>query len=447
VATILMPSSPIYGHVAPMLVIGADLVRRGHEVVVLTGRKYEDAVRRADLGFVPLPADVDYDDADLDAWLPGRDRFRGLAAVRYDLIGMFVRVIPGQHRALTAELASGRYDMVVSEGVFMGALPTLLIAPREQRVPIVNVSALPVTMTSIDSAPFGPALTPGRGPLARLRNRTMNALVHRGPLKPIQEAVVAALAEVGAPQPEGNFFDQPYRFDTTFQLSAAGIEYPRRELPASVRFVGPLRTAAARPVPLPSWWSDLDGDRPVVHVTQGTIDNVDPSKLIAPTIRALAGDDVLVVAATGGRPVDEVLRHFPAGLPENARVAEFLPYDELLPRTDVVVSNGGFGGVQQALAHGVPLVVAGATEDKPEVAARVQWSGAGVNLRSGRPSPAKVRRGIRRVLAHDTFRSAAGRLQAEIAAQGDPLEAIAEAVEAKTRRGSARASAERVLRG
>ena len=37
-----------------------------------------------------------------------------------------------------------------------------------------------------------------------------------------------------------------------------------------------------------------------------------------------------------------------------------------------MLTNGGYGGVQYALAHGVPLVVAGDTEDKPEVAARVE---------------------------------------------------------------------------
>ena len=62
----------------------------------------------------------------------------------------------------------------------------------------------------------------------------------------------------------------------------------------------------------------------------------------------------------------------------------------LLPHVDAMVTNGGYGGVQQALAHGVPLVVAGDSEDKPEVAARVQWSGAGINLHTGRPSPAMV---------------------------------------------------------
>ncbi|MFD1720014.1 glycosyltransferase [Amnibacterium endophyticum] len=426
---ILMPSSPIWGHIAPMLVVGEDLQRRGHEVVVLTGRKYEDAVRRHGLGFVPLPAGVDYDDADLDAWLPGRDRYKGLAAVRYDITGMFARTIPGQHRALTAELESGGYDLVLSEGVFMGALPTLLTVPRAERVPIISVSALPVTLTSEDTAPFGPALQPGSGPLARLRNRALNSVLHAGPLKPIQRAVVAALAEVGAPAPAGNFFDQPYRFDATFLLAAEGIEYPRRELPPTVRFLGPLRQAARRDAVLPSWWADVTGGRPVVHVTQGTIDNVDLGKLLVPALRALAAEDVLVVAATGGRPVAEVERAFPEGLPANARVAEFLPYDALLPRTSVVVSNGGFGGVQLSLAHGVPLVVAGTTEDKPEVAARVRWAGVGVDLRSGRPKPAAIRAGVRRVLADQRYAERARGLQRWMAEQGDPLDAIARTVE------------------
>ena len=51
-----------------------------------------------------------------------------------------------------------------------------------------------------------------------------------------------------------------------------------------------------------------------------------------------------------------------------------------------MVTNGGYGAVQRAVSTGVPLVVAGNTEDKPEVAARVAWSGAGINLRTGTPT-------------------------------------------------------------
>ncbi|HEY6426387.1 MAG TPA: nucleotide disphospho-sugar-binding domain-containing protein [Acidimicrobiales bacterium] len=106
--------------------------------------------------------------------------------------------------------------------------------------------------------------------------------------------------------------------------------------------------------------------------------------------------------------------------PTRVRLERFIPHDELLPYVDAMVTNGGYGGVQQALAHGVPLVVAGNSEDKPEVAARVQWSGAGINLRTGKPSKAMVARAVRRVLTHSTYRRRARALRAEIEAS-DPL--------------------------
>jgi UDP:flavonoid glycosyltransferase YjiC (YdhE family) len=140
-------------------------------------------------------------------------------------------------------------------------------------------------------------------------------------------------------------------------------------------------------------------------------------------MRALADDDVLVVATTGG-PDPEALR---AGLPANARLERFIPHDRLLPHVNVMVTNGGYGGVQQALANGVPLVVAGDSEDKPEVAARVQWSGSGVNLHTGHPSPAMVARAVRRVLSRRTYRARASGLQRQIAAS-DPLRDISAAL-------------------
>jgi UDP:flavonoid glycosyltransferase YjiC (YdhE family) len=50
----------------------------------------------------------------------------------------------------------------------------------------------------------------------------------------------------------------------------------------------------------PAWWSRLDGSRPVVLVTQGTIANEDPSQLIEPTLTSLAGEEVIIVDANGG---------------------------------------------------------------------------------------------------------------------------------------------------
>jgi UDP:flavonoid glycosyltransferase YjiC (YdhE family) len=161
----------------------------------------------------------------------------------------------------------------------------------------------------------------------------------------------------------------------------------------------------------PSWWGDLDGSRPVIHVTQGTVANENPD-LIAPTLAGLADEDVLVVVSTGGRPIKDLKL---GTLPANARIATFLSYPELLPRTSVMVTNGGYGGTQLGLAHGLPLIVAGISEDKLDVTARVAWSGAGINLKTAAPTAAQVRQAVRTVLADPRYRQRAQALQAEYA--------------------------------
>ena len=111
---------------------------------MLTGRKYRGAVESHAMTFRPLPEEVDYDDANLDAWLPGRKRFRSLAAGRYDIIGIFIRPLRSQYYAFADALASESYDAVVSETGFLGVLPVLLSLPAGHRIPIAGVSATPV---------------------------------------------------------------------------------------------------------------------------------------------------------------------------------------------------------------------------------------------------------------------------------------------------------------
>ena len=250
----------------------------------------------------------------------------------------------------------------------------------------------------------------------------MNWVTEHVVLRDIQRLAQRRLAETGSPPFSGFFIDLPTKVaDAYLQATVRGFEYPRRDLPASVRFVGPILAPPSTRFDRPAWWDELGAGRPVVHVTQGTLDNADPGRLLRPTIEALAGDDLLVVATTGG-PDPDPLR---AALPANVRVERFIPHDLLLPHVDVMVTNGGYGGVQAALAHGVPLVVAGDSEDKPEVAARVHWSGVGVDLRTGRPSPARLAEAVRRVVARPAYAARARALQAEIQ-RTRPLDTIAE---------------------
>ena len=158
--------------------------------------------------------------------------------------------------------------------------------------------------------------------------------------------------------------------------------------------------------------ADLDAGKPVIVLNQGTV-ATDPTELLQPGLAALADEDVLVVAVTGGRDPREL-----GALPANARAERYIPFDRLLPKADVLVTNAGFGAIQLALAAGVPIVAAGKTEDKVEVAARVGWSGVGINLRTQRPRQESITAAVRRVLSDDRFRQRAHELQGEITSAG-----------------------------
>lgn len=406
----LITCTPAHGHVMPLLQIARHLIARGDDVRFLTSARYADRVHAAGAQFLPLPAEADIDLDDADGAFPERRGLTGPAAIRFDITNLFIRPGAAQLAAVRTQLAAGRIDAVLTEPLFIGAA-LLSRLPREERPPVIALGIFPLGAKSRDTAPFGLGVTPRPGALGRLRNAVLTVIAERGIFGAVQrEADALCRREVGAPL-GGFVLDWTAHADALVQFAVPGFEYPRSDLRANVRFAGVLPVPAAT-VALPDWWSDLDGSRPVVHVTQGTVANSDFGQLVLPAMEGLAASDALVVVSTGGRPRTAL----PAALPANVRVAEYLPYDRLLPLADVVVTNGGYGGVQQALGHGVPLVVAGQTEDKVEVCARVGWSGAGINLRTSRPTAAQVARAVARVRSDTSFRTRARELAAEFGA-------------------------------
>ncbi|MFJ4223428.1 glycosyltransferase [Microbacterium sp. NPDC089695] len=406
----LITCTPAHGHVVPLLQVASHLVARGDSVAVLTSPRYAERVRAAGARFIALPDDADVDLDDPTASFPERAGLTGAAALRFDMSTLFIRPAAGQFEAIRAELAATPVDAVLTEPLFIGAA-LLQLLPRAERPPVVVLGIFPLGARSRDVAPFGLGITPMPGPLGRVRNAVLRTVAEKAIFGGVQREADEMARRVIGRDLGGFVLDWAGRADAYVQFTVPEFEYPRSDLPDTVRFAGPLPVSASAQE-LPAWWAELDGGRPIVHVTQGTVANADFSQLVEPTITALADADVLVVVSTGGRPVDAL----GTDLPRNVRVAEYLPYDRLLPRVDVLVTNGGYGGVQQALAHGVPLVVAGQTEDKVEVSARVGWSGAGVNLRTSTPTAAQVGGAVRRVLADVAYRRNAERIGAAMSA-------------------------------
>lgn len=405
----LITTTPAHGHVAPLLTIARHLIARRHRVRFLTGAKYADAVTAAGAEFLPIPPESDIDLDRAGELFPERAGLAGPAAIRFDLRNIFFTPARGQYDALVAAIEAEPTDAVLTEGLYLGAA-LLALRPRSERPPIVALGIFPLGAPSRDTAPFGVGMIPMGGWIGRLRNRVMTTIADKVIFGPVLEEADALAREIVGRSFEGSFLTWNVRADALVQFTVPSFEYPRSDLPSTVTFAGPLPWMPPAAVALPDWWDELDGSRPIVHVTQGTVANADFSSLVRPTIDGLAErDDLLIVVTTGGRPVDTL-----GPVPANVRVGSYLPYRELFPKLDVLVTNGGYGGVQQALAHGIPLVVAGQTEDKIEVTARVGWSGAGINLKTNKADAAKLARAVDTVLRDPSYRAAAQRIGADM---------------------------------
>jgi MGT family glycosyltransferase len=406
---LIAPLSPI-GHFGPLLNVAQGLVDRGDRVTMLTSASHAAQIRA--IGATPraIPAEADFDLTRLDIDLPGRADTSGIKRVNFDIVRLFVQPMPHQAQALSRLMAQTRFDAIIVDAGFFGILPFLL-GNRDARPPVLAYTTTPLMITSRDTAPSGMGLPPSSSLLGRLRNRALNVLSQKVLLRESHKAAAYLLDRMNSRPLPMFILDSGLLADRYISPTVPEFDYPRSDLPSHVRYVGAVHPAPSRGFRRPPWWSQLDGDRPVVHVTQGTIDNADLGKLLEPTIEALGGEDVILVATTGGRDVSELK----VALPMNTFVANYIPHDLLLPKVDVMVTNGGYGAVQRALAAGVPLVVAGNTEDKPEVAARVAWTGAGINLRTGTPTAGAVRAAVRDVLNDGRYLCRARDLEAAFA--------------------------------
>jgi MGT family glycosyltransferase len=404
-ARYLFAPMPITGHVNPGLPIARELVRRGHDVRWYGTTRFRRTVEAIGARWIPVRNAIRIDEEQMDAW-PGRPK-GGIAQLRYDVKNLFVEFLRGAFRDLEEELRRDRADVVVGDNA------SAVVEAMHQRfgIPWALYGMSVMTTSSRDTAPFGLALRPSSTPAGRVRNKALTWLVDRVLFREANDYSEKLRRELGLPPLGRSIFDFGKDADLYLQSGVPSFDYPRTDLPANVHYIGasvPEPPAGWTP---PSWWPELKSGRRVILVTQGTINN-DYDQLIRPAIRALAHENALVVVTTGSKPAEEVA--MPA-LPANVRVERFVPYKLLMPHVDLLLTNGGYGSVQIALAHGVPVVVIGKTEEKPEIANRVEWSGVGLGIKVRVPSEEQIRDAVLRVLTTPTYAARAEALRYELA--------------------------------
>ncbi|MGI8558085.1 MAG: glycosyltransferase [Solirubrobacteraceae bacterium] len=400
---VLVYTSPARGHLYPIVPIAEELARRGHEIALRSLSSQIELVR--ELGFDSESIGERIERIEHDDF-----RARSKPAKVKRALSVFVARAEHEVPDMLAAIEAEHPDLLLVDCMAWGALAVAQAwgGPWAQYVPY------PIPLPSADAPPFGPGLSPARGPLGRLRDRAVRPFVagsvERGVLGPLN--AIRARVGVGS---LGSVSDMFTLAPLLLYLTAEPFEYPRRDWPACVRMVGPC--CWDPPAAAPEW---LAGIERALLLVSASSERQNDTRLVTTALEAFADEKVQLVATV---PADGI-----AGIevPANARLERFLPHTPLLARTACAITHGGAGVTQKALAAGVPVCAVPFGRDQHEVARRVETADAGTRLPAARLTPERLRAKVHEAI---TKRPGAQRVADGFSAAGGPVIA-ADALEA-----------------
>jgi len=447
-ASVIIGTVPAVSHITPILTIARYLVAGGYEVTFISTDPFRGCLEEIGAKYMPIAGWDEYEDEAILEWLAPKgatlaseDKDARMAVAEF-----YLSLIPAAYESIQKAMAAnnaecpGRPVILLFEPLFYGALPGLLGAPGLQPRGVISVGIMPLCYHSIDIGPPFAGHPLDSSEEGRNRNHALNeANIKR--LQPLYEIFQEILKQVGARRTPLLAADTLYALsDIHLQLSPPSLEFPRADQPADLRFTygiprrNPQEVTASSG--LPTWWEEVvinPKRKRIVAVSQGCVAQ-DYGQLIIPAIQGLENEeDMLVVVALGKKGAT-----LPAEMqiPANARVADWIPFDDLLPYADIFVTNGGYGSFQNAIARGVPLVVAPiAINDKRDIAARIKWSGTGINLGMENITPERVRAAVAEIFSDPKYKKRVLEIKAEIE-EHDPMAIISDAIDELARRPS-----------
>ncbi len=400
------------GHLNPTCALGRELSLRGHRVTYIGFRDGEAHALSAGLDYVPIgerkfPQGAWKQSTEELGKLQGHKAFRFTVERFQNSAEVFLRDLPDVVRDL------GLDGLVVDQT----SIPGASVADRFE-LPFVSLACALMVNTE---AAIPPAVSPwsyrDTWP-ARNRNRVGHYLFRR--------AIRSVTGFVNRQRRSWNL--PAYRtlndaFSRLAQLAQIPQEFdfPRRELPASFHYVGPLHTPESRAdVPFP--FEKLTG-QPLIYASLGTLQN----RLgwvfqnIVDACRDLEAQ--LVLSIGGGQ--SGALQNVPA----SAIVVGFAPQLEILKRAALTITHAGMNTTMESLSQGVPLVCLPVTNDQPAVAARVAWTETGLVVPLKKLSQDRLEVAVKTVLEVESFRHRAREMQMAIK-RGGGLNRAADIVEA-----------------
>ncbi len=429
---LVMIAFPAPGHCQSLIQAAAYLTKKGFPIYFVGGTEFGPAIKRAGAEYFENTWAYSHEEVGERKGLQGPD------LLVFDLQRVFIDSAPLASGLLKQALETAREQhpsrevIIIQESASVGLWPFIYGAPLpkgyEKLPKIVNFHTLFNVSLSKDVFPVGPGLPPPTTEEGRAQVLAMNEGTKQI-FKKVCDYANVVFKTIGADK-EFDDYIEPLMFTgdvTTLQYSPS-LDYPRSDLSPKIRFLGLMPLKGVSPdFVAPKWLEELQANaalpanstdkKKIIFISQGTV-ATEMEDLLLPALKALGGrPDLRLVATLGirGRKLPESVE-----VPANATVVDFLPYDAILPITDVFLTNAGFGGFSHSVMNGVPMVMCGLTQDKPEVSSRAEWAGLGVNLRVQRPTTEALVEGVDKVLGDPSYKKRIMEVKAENEAM-DPL--------------------------
>lgn len=396
---------PAIGHLNPMCAIGRELKRRGHTIVFFGVPDTLTKIADLDFTFCEIGAG-DYPLGKIDAAYKQLGNLTGRSGLKFT-ISQFREENQMLFREAPQAIRDAEIEVLIIDQVTlcMGTVADHL------EIPFVTICNAMLVNREPAVPPYSTHWSYAATRRARLRNTIGNTLVSFLTRQLWQDIVTQ--------RRQWNL--SPYRIRDDAYSSLAQLcqlpptfDFPRERLPTHFHYIGRFQDpSGTEPItfPVPAFpFDQLDG-RPLIYASLGTLQNQRPEIFECIAQACLPLEAQLVVSL--GNPTAE-----PVGLPGAPIVVPFAPHQELISRSQVVITHAGMNTVLTALGCGVPLVAVPITNEQPGIAARVQHSGAGQTIQLDQLNEATLRAAVFDVLTHSRYREQAQRLQANIQEAG-----------------------------
>lgn len=403
------------GHLNPSIVLGRALSRRGHDVTFFNVLDTSEAITSAGLGFVPFALEEFPSGAALEITLKIGD-LSGTAAFKYYLERMSL-LFRTSFEYLPELLRRAKQDLLIVDQAHYGgstiaehlnlpfvSLANALLLNREDIIPP------PIMLWGFDDSQDG---------IERNRKGWLG----------IDHACSSLLSLINEQRSEWGLPESANLFEDSFSNLAQicqhpeVLDFPRRQRPASLHFVGQLRSENENETDTFPWeWFD---GRPVIYASCGTLQNR-LEHLFQAIIDACAPLNAQTVIALGknGLAPDSF-----GEIPKNIKLVPYAPQTKIIARSSACIFHGGMNTALDCLAAGVPMVTIPIASEQPGIAMRLERLGVSKVIPLVDASAEAILTATQQVLTETSYRQAAEAIAQTLANMKSANDRAAELVE------------------